>query len=151
MATTERDWITEAGLRAAILRQPRGHLCGYVAVEAGHPLHRVPYNAECGLLKTLAKEAEAGTIGSRGIMPVFCAALRGEMPPTAEQVFDVHGSLTYSSDGDEGYPVDGAGLWWFGFDCSHAGDNPNDQTPEYVSAQCESLARQLAAITFQGV
>jgi hypothetical protein len=67
---------------------------------------------------------------------------------------------------DEGEPDD---LWWFGFDCAHAWDFmpgyhartrnrgfpfESDQRPEdvyrdvaYVKAECESLARQLAAIS----
>lgn len=49
----EGDWMTEPdrdifktadGYDAAILRHPRlGHLCGYVGVPEGHPLHGRPY------------------------------------------------------------------------------------------------------------
>ena len=37
-----------------------------------------------------------------------------------EYDIEVHGSLTYA-DGDGEYPVK-SNLWWFGFDCMHAGD-----------------------------
>ena len=35
----------------------------------------------------------------------------------------VHGSLTYSNEGD-GYPIDG-NYWWLGFDCAHYRDRPD--------------------------
>lgn len=31
---------------------------------------------------------------------------------------DVHGGITYSSDGSGQYPIE-SDLWWFGFDCAH--------------------------------
>lgn len=35
-AKIEKDWITNAGLRAVILALPAGHRCGYVAVSPEH-------------------------------------------------------------------------------------------------------------------
>ncbi len=90
-----------------------------------------------------------------------------------ETSFEVHGGLTYSSDGEGGYPTESDGVWWFGFDCGHAGDakDPNlmddstkdnicrifsegfdvgrgvVRTLEYVIPECQSLAAQLHAIT----
>lgn len=31
---------------------------------------------------------------------------------------DVHGGITYASDGGGQYPIE-SDLWWFGFDCAH--------------------------------
>src|SRR5690606_33101439 len=128
----EKDWITAAGLRAVVLLVGGGrHRCGYVAVPEGHALHGKDYS----------------------------------WPHDIE----VHGGLTYAGGGD-GYPVGGDDLWWFGFDCAHAWDAPSEAwvqaqrekhpflepwTPlapgathrdlPYCEAECESLARQLAA------
>lgn len=81
---------------------------------------------------------------------------------------DVHGGLTFA-DGYGTYPVE-SNLWFFGYDCGHAGDG---HSPEYLAQQrirypgqpfmwedgddvfrsldyceqeCESLARQLAKV-----
>jgi len=88
-----------------------------------------------------------------------------------EPQVEVHGGLTYSPhsfDGD--YPVKSDGLWWFGFDCGHAGDGKDPalmdentrvniarvfiegfeggavKTLGFVRAKCQSLASQLAAV-----
>lgn len=65
-------------------------------------------------------------------------------------VTDVHGGLTYASTWED-YP----GIWWFGFDCAHAGDycpapcffKYGTYRPiEYVSTEVARLADQLVAI-----
>ena len=76
--------------------------------------------------------------------------------------FKVHGGLTFATD-DPGYPAPGVDLWWFGFDCAHAGDGPDPQWKNpygkslrlygvfrdeaYVMAECESLAQQIVEAT----
>lgn len=40
----EKDWITKAGLRAAVYAQKAGHRCGYVAVPAGHKYYLQAYD-----------------------------------------------------------------------------------------------------------
>lgn len=45
MSIVERDWTTEAGLRAVVLVQPWGSRCGYVGVEATHKLHGKDYDS----------------------------------------------------------------------------------------------------------
>lgn len=42
--TVEKDWVTEAGLRAVVIMGTMGFRCGYVGVPAGHPLHGVDYD-----------------------------------------------------------------------------------------------------------
>lgn len=86
---------------------------------------------------------------------------------------DVHGGLTYSDNGNIGYPDYIANnLWWFGFDCAHHRDgkdwdkvkeifpkemwekvyeiemmfpisNEIIRTKEYVEQECMNLAYQL--------
>ena len=70
--------------------------------------------------------------------------------------FDVHGSVTY---GKNHLPREEPnGLWWFGFDCSHASDftpyNPICCREDgiyrdigYVTREVESLAEQLAGVS----
>jgi hypothetical protein len=67
---------------------------------------------------------------------------------------DVHGGLTFA-DGNGKYPAEGSGLWWFGYDCAHAGDtvpglhfsNPyREETFKdlpFCINECEKLAEQL--------
>jgi len=145
----ERDWITAAGLRAVCLIVNGSHRCGYVEVPKEHPLFGVEYGQETEILRDLHTKAMEGPIGKRGILALFCGANK----PKPEVVFDVHGSLTFSGGG-RGYPVESDG-WWFGFDCSHAGDGQmNDRfggtdpvrDTEYIVSECESLAQQLSVL-----
>lgn len=60
----------------------------------------------------------------------------------------VHGGLTYS-DGDDDYPVAASDVWWLGFDCAHSFDDPRNggRSEEFVVAECESVAEQIALLT----
>lgn len=152
---TERDWITESGLRAVCLLVDGSHRCGYVEVPVGHPLHGVDYGEESAAL-TVDPEM---SLGKRSPILALTAAVDASdrvLRRSPDVAFDVHGGLTYSGLGD-GYPATGGG-WWFGFDCAHDGDGqmgrfldftPDDpvRTEEYVVAECESLATQLAAVS----
>lgn len=140
------QWRTGAGLPGLIVRNWSGALCGYAGVSAAHPDHGIGYN-EC----------------PQGCEDGWC-----EHSP--ESRYKVHGGLTYAAacqvDGpvchvpEPGEPDD---VWWFGFDCSHAGDySPGSESRcppnlraeaygihgtyrdlAYVRAQVESLAAQL--------
>ena len=70
---------------------------------------------------------------------------------------DVHGGITFSSDvSGSPYPMESEDLWWFGFDCDHAGDNRLDglfhdpdgvvRSLPFVKRECEYLAQQLTEI-----
>lgn len=42
-----------------------------------------------------------------------------------EAYFQCHGGITYTGGGEHSdYPIE-SDLWWFGFDCGHAGDRPD--------------------------
>ena len=126
--TIEKDWTTKAGLRAVVVATPMGHRCGYVGVDSTNPNHGKGYD-----------DLES---------------------------IEVHGGLTYARGGSA-YPVE-ADLWWLGFDCAHYDDRKDwsimsDKYKEvyrtlidldcgdtikdtaFVEAECESLAKQLAA------
>lgn len=163
--TVQYDGITTAGLRAVVLMTDMGHHCGYVGVPAGHPLHGANYNDPCAALQPPPQDAP---VGKRSMLAVFCAAGDDGRMNSPEMVFDVHGGITYSG-GSSDYPAPSDGLWWFGYDCGHAGDSPS---PDFVAsrrasgrhryegipgsefrdlpyciAECESLAAQIVQAT----
>lgn len=133
----KKDWTTRAGLRAVIVMNSLGFHCGYVGVPPGHPLHGVDYWQTSPAL--------------------------GDTPGS---VFEAHGGITFAGNGKGEYPVK-SDLWWFGYDCGHAGDSPSPEliaemeaeypgqpfmwSPaegvfrdlDYCTTQCESLAKQI--------
>jgi len=155
----DRKWQSH-GLPCVVIALDMGHRCGYVGVPKKHPLYGKSYNAVIpGVKKSDIREKP---IGDRGIMTLFLASADGE-DVRGDLYFDVHGSLTYSGDGKKGYPIKEP-VWWFGFDCAHAGDNKDPEILErfhkedrfpsfdpegavrsesYVVAQCKKLAKQL--------
>ena len=40
----EKDWTTEAGLRAVVIATPMGHRCGYVGVPEGNKFYGLGYD-----------------------------------------------------------------------------------------------------------
>ena len=60
----------------------------------------------------------------------------------------VHGGLTFSQRGGQDPRWPNRNLWWFGFDCAHAGDwtisRPEGHrwTPSEVKMECNQLAEQ---------
>ena len=133
------EWKTKAGLPALVRRVPMGMFCGYVAVPPGHPAH----GKDTGAIDV---EAHGG-INSTG--------------PCDGEVCHVP---------EPGEPDD---VWWIGFDCGHSydlapamaavyrRDLPPDlqknlgslfgpdvvyRSVDYVIAECEQLAAQLAAM-----
>lgn len=95
----------ESGLPCLIWRSHSGVLNGYVGVAAGHPLFGVGYDSA-----------------------------------TVHSAIMAHGGLTFAGELDGAKPsleldADRCGLWWFGFDCMHAGD---------VLPACEGLITALA-------
>lgn len=167
--TVEFDFISKEGLRCVGLALTRGHRCGYVAVPEGHVLYGVRYDdtlpeAVAFVTEELMKDAD---ISHRGVMPWVTAALSGNIN-RLDVVIDVHGSLTFSEPSDEhNYPAPSTEkVWWFGFNCSHAGDGKDFsivdertremyessqflfsegtiRSTEYVKQHCRLLARQL--------
>lgn len=132
------QWQDEAtGMPCLAVRHPTsGHWCGYAGVSPDHPLYGKGYD----------------DVG-----------------------FDVHGGITFTDpcqpgdDESKGVchlpdPGEPDHVWWFGFDCAHAGDySPKDKryeeergypftvqpyenyrTLEYVKQECANLAAQLA-------
>lgn len=167
----ERDWTTNAGLRAVCLvvlhhgTEAKSHRCGYVCLPKGHPLHGMHYGQESPALKAALErllhtpQAEVEHMMSFGRM---IGMLCGKAEPRADFVLSVHGGITYSSSNPgDGYPVQTEDGWWYGFDCNHCDDGYIEQNPRwpdmlrrtqpaasqsYVVSECESLAEQLANV-----
>ena len=144
----ERQWTTEAGLEAACMYVNKSHRYGYVAVPSGHPLHSVDYSDHSDALVNAMKQIRDMPPGERGIIPLFCWDGKRASP---ENVFDVHGSLTYSAAANGYAFLEKSGAWVFGFGCAHDMDASNGhsggvRTKDYVVSECERLAEQLAAI-----
>ena len=162
----EKDWTTASGLRAVVIMVDLGHRCGYVGIPNNHPLFGVAYNEQTPLIK-LDPQRSTEKMGS---IQIFCAAGKNlDDLNSPEYVFKVHGGLTYSGNGGDKhkgtYPVE-SDLWWFGYDCGHAGDAPAPgsrmaqyrsslfdgdvhRTLEYCINECESLATQLSNVKEQ--
>lgn len=158
----EKDWITEAGLRAVCLiidyNGRQSHRCGYVGIDKDHPLYGIDYSEQS---ERITQEMVNNlTIGKRGVIIALTASCNSEDDESIRRspdiLFDVHGGLTYSG-GSATYPVE-SDLWWFGFDCNHCDDGNIEtdlqwnfdrgpiRTLEYVTDECESLSRQLAQL-----
>ncbi len=138
----------ETGLPCLAVRGPLGNWCGYVGVAEGHPLFGVPYN-RC---------------------PQSCHEARFCWEHSPDAVLDAHGGITYSAacqEGDEAAnichipePGQPDHVWWFGFDCAHAGDlvpgmggypsflrgHETYRDLAFVREQNRRLAAQLAAL-----
>lgn len=107
------QWIDPfTGYDCLIVRNPMGALCGYVGVPPGHSLHGVDYGA--------CPQADDCPERDR-----YCNH-------SPESVLSVHGGITFSdfcdpSEADDAIchtPAPGRPdkVFWFGFDCAHAGD-----------------------------
>lgn len=143
-------WIDPATqLDCLILRNRIGALCGYVGLPPEHPWHGKGYD-DCTLPRPCDDE-------------FYCEHSVARV--------EVHGGLTYAAPCPDEHKEDGIchvalpgrpeSVWWFGFDCAHAGDldpyragRPRVRIPgdvyrdvAYVKREVTSLASQLAAVS----
>lgn len=141
------QWIDpDTDLDCLAVRNGVGAWCGYVGVGPEHPWHGIEY-FDCTQPDDCDEE--------------WCYR------HTPEGLTAVHGGLTYSDSCQESAP-EATGIchipqpgrpdpvWWFGFDCCHAGDAYPNMTIRfggdsykplaYVRQECRSLAAQLAAV-----
>lgn len=169
-----KPWLQEpdyemfeaAGMKCVIRRGPPefGHLCGYVGVGRAHPLFEVD-RTELVPAPDVWRGQVMRSIDDHGALDIFAAALQDSQQEIPEgfaplnMLIGVHGGLTGS-----GRMFDHTG-WWFGFDCSHAGDfwpgsvaaleaiehdvsfmyeSTLYRTFDYVRHECATLAQQIA-------
>jgi len=124
------QWTTKAGLPGLIVRNSIGSLCGYAAVNPGHPLHGTDYD----------KAQATYEITAHGGL-------------TYSNTCQADGPICHTPE--PGQPDD---VWWFGFDCAHGNDaspgleyvmgyfsfTRTYRDIHYVTEEVENLAQQLA-------
>lgn len=164
------DETSPEGYPCLLRRGPLGSWCGYVGVPKDHPLFGKEYS---DTLRAPPKFYEETVNEKNSPIDLITAAFtyqksKGELVDVGT-LFNVHGGITWTNDHAGGAEPNPEGMWWFGFDCSHAGDltpgliralhkigykvlpehhMPPHETyrePLYVLAECRSLASQLKA------
>lgn len=164
-----RNYVVEAdfkyqGLRCVVVMTEMGHRCGYVGISNTHPLYGKDYSDTIGKFFNI-KENSMKKISPINIMMLAFEQPNDNSPVRIDCYFNVHGGITYAGQGD--YPVK-SDLWWFGYDCAHAGDAKDIdaikderlkemekefkhygevRTLKYCINECKSLAEQLVQIT----
>lgn len=154
------EWIDEiTRLPCAILRHPSfGHLCGYVGVPKGHPLHGKCYNDRVKVPPgAMERSVNVGSdLGYIGLFTASISVSEDQSEADLSMILFCHGGLTYASKSET---VEG--LWWFGFDTGHCDDMAPDRARpwatdaiyrdmSYVRHQCERLAWQIELIAEGG-
>ena len=163
------EWRDEAtGLPCLIVRNNGGALCGYVAVNPGHPLHGKKYSDPCDALQALLEKRMGKPVGNNPGMGLMISMLSGDIGPRMDTVFEVHGGITYTDRCQAGgkichvaQPGEPDDVWWIGFDCAHSGDvSPAYdsllsmrlsgfgayRSVNYVKSEIASLAKQIAEV-----
>lgn len=154
------------GLHYWMQRNSMKAWCGYVGIPKSHPWFGLSYGDEVYVPNR--GELQFSEIGSpiAYLIEVLKPAPKADMV-NIDVLLDAHGGITWSGDHKPRHYPDG--LWWFGFDCSHAWDtSPQDmirafvdpydspwrlrgdsvyRDHKYVRSQCFKLASQLSDIT----
>ncbi len=139
----EREF-EHAGYKCVVVFTIMGHRCGYVGVPKESKLYGKNYTDK---LNVKMEEMYGKTLGKRGIIPWFCACFDDKEERVGlDLYFDVHGGLTYSGGGKNSkYPIE-SDLWWFGFDCIHAGDRKDYEYTMKLFPQEEKRCKDLMRI-----
>lgn len=154
---TDCPWETEPdsldfqadGLRCAMRRGGFGIWCGYVGIDEDHPLYGLPFNHPLKLPADWFKGRS--TKHGFGSMDLLLHALSGatsvEESCPISLALEVHGGITFA--GDSLSDLDPK-LWWFGFDCGHAGDYApgRTDTSEIQTAIISSMPEELRSTMF---
>lgn len=160
--TVEKHWEFN-GLECIVIMTDMGYRCGYAGIPESHCLYGIKYSKETYKLNAFLETVNTDkyTIDKTDVVALFCGGAKNNVT-TAIQV---HGGVTYSDTSGK-YPVKADKLWWFGYDCGHAGDAKDLtavsdslreielkyptggvlRTTDYCIEECESLADQLLAI-----
>ena len=169
----EKRYIVErefehAGYKCVVIFGNVGHRCGYVGIPKNHPLYGKDYGDHLEI-----KKFDVVDRAVSGIFALIGACLDEDERIRIEAYFQCHGGITYAGGGEHSdYPIE-SDLWWFGFDCGHAGDKSDldyaiqkfpshrkgyqlrkmveskyliddvIRTEEYVADECKKLAGQL--------
>ena len=112
----EREF-EHAGYKCVVTFNVMGHRCGYVGIPKNHSLYGKKYSDYLEI-----KKKDIGDREISGIFPLMFACLDDDERIRIEAYFQCHGGITFAGGGENSkYPIE-SDLWWFGFDCGHAGD-----------------------------
>lgn len=112
----EREF-EHAGYKCVVVFGIMGHRCGYVGLPKNHPLYGKGYDEHLDI-----KKEDIGDRQISGVFPLLGACLDEDERIRIEAYFQCHGGITFADGGENSdYPIN-SDLWWFGFDCRHAGD-----------------------------
>lgn len=127
-----------AGYKCVVTFNAMGHRCGYVGIPKNHPLYGKDYSDYLEI-----KKADVGDRKISGIFPLLGACLDKDERIRIEAYFSCHGGITFADGGENSnYPIE-SDLWWFGFDCGHAGDKADlSYAIEKFPKQAEQLKMQ---------
>jgi hypothetical protein len=152
----EKDWEYK-GFKCALRRNHCGSWCGYVGISKEHPLYGLGYDDVSDVLVAMLEAMKNKPVPKEPSFSLLISILGGEIHPTPANVIQVHGGITYAGDGKDLF--NNPDIWFFGFDCSHAGDYaPNMpvlsaivsgniyRDIDYATAEAEKMADQLAVL-----
>ena len=133
------------GYRCVTTFTDMGHRCGYVGVSEDHPLYGMTNDSKVKVtMKELEEDEEMGQIGNRGAWTlVFNIPEDEEDEVRLGLYFMVHGGISYASGGKDSHHPINSDLWWFGFDCGHAGDCPDYDLLEELFGDNEMVKHRL--------
>ena len=160
----EKDWTTEAGLRAIALIITRAdgtksHRCGYVEVAVDSGFYGKSYGEQ---RPCITQEAvDNTTLGEKSPLLSLTAMCRSDdegnlIRRSLDVLINCHGGLTFA-----GNIKDQGDSWFFGFDCYHYNDgeleedsrfpkfyqdNEEAKSLGFVVMNCESIAEQLVSL-----
>ena len=139
----EREF-EHAGYKCVVVFQEMGHRCGYVGVSKESKLYGKSYMDK---LDIKMEKMYNKKLGKRSIISWVCSLFDDKKERVSLCLyFDVHGSLTYSGGGEKSdYPIE-SDLWWFGFDCAHAGDRQDYEYAMKLFPQGEKRYKDLMRI-----
>lgn len=133
----EREF-EHAGYKCVVIFGRIGHRCGYVGIPENHPLYGKGYSEHLNI-----KKSDVGDREVSGVFPLFGACIDKDERIRIEAYFQCHGGITYAGGGKHSdYPIE-SDLWWFGFDCGHAGDKADY---EYAIKKFPKHREELEAI-----
>ncbi len=142
------------GLPCEMLRHEAGHWCGYVGVGQDHPWFGLSCNSMIKPSKEMLERRQLSDISLLDFALYLVSRKDPEEELPISLALHVHGGIGYAEGDDANND-----LWWFGFDCGHAGDlvpavqdilpknlRGTYRTADFVIAECQNLAKQLVDI-----
>lgn len=178
------------GLKCVIQRNRMDCWCGYVGIDPTHALYGYEYSDTINIPSEI-KERNIN-LDKMDVIQFFLHCIKIEKGESNKEeipvsiLIQVHGGVTFSrgqlADGrtwngigicEKMYSTEIDNIWWFGFDCGHAGDlcpgfflneqlnfalgdtvdpmlrNDIYRTKEYVITETKSLADQLSKFKFK--